>query len=69
MKKSLKIRLLTNVQTVHRQLISPQGEEIRIQTVCGVELAARPSKTSPYFFWKIFNFQNKVAFLFHRKDC
>ena len=38
--KSIKIRLFINVQTVHRQMISPQEEENRIRTVCGVELAA-----------------------------
>ena len=36
------------MQTVHRQMNSPQEEEIRIRPVCGVELAAQPTKTFPY---------------------
>ena len=42
LEKIIKIRLLINVQTVQRQMNSPQEEEIRIRTLWGVELAALP---------------------------
>ena len=67
LKKSIKIRLLNNVQTVLRHMNQPQEEEIRLPICVWVELAARPTKKSPYFFGNNFNFQNNVDFLFHRK--
>ena len=48
-KKTIKISLLINMQTVHWQMNNPRKRKFAYRTLCGVELAARPIKTSPCF--------------------
>ena len=49
LKKTIKSSLIINMQTVHWQMNNPRERKVAYRTMCGVELAARPSKTSFYF--------------------
>ena len=54
------------MQIVHWQIKNPRERKLAYWAVCGVKLAARPTKTSPSL-WNIFVFQNNIAFRFAAK--
>ena len=65
LKKKIKISLLIKVQNALWQMNNPRRRKFAYWTVCGVELAARPTQTSPYFFERFLTCKITLPFSMH----